>query len=463
MLNQNSGPRASNRASRRASRTDRDTSTTVVPPRATSSGAPHSQRPRVIFAHGLGQVPRDLRSFCERLQTHEGLAHVEFVLPGASYQEVVMCGGERLPSWFELGCSIDAWNAMTVDEQLRLDARDIDAGIARFLRTNDGHCDNSVAFENCGVQGDAANHDEKSSCQKSPVIYAGFSQGGSLALYAGLKAVLQADAEPAPAAASAQTSVDARRSPQAARAGPGSPKARKLADGSVMISEQPDENTSGAIDTKTVRRVPVPAGILALSTYVPAVDRLMAARSAQLAPTDRSSAPSWLSPPASTRSSAISSAKLNKLNEDGSFSPAGLFDSPVHSPVRAPKRPSSTMSHLGRLLGGMDMDTDTDVDVKTFQKSAVQKMPLFLAHGTSDRVLALPLARKTRGFVERNFANTVSLEYREYQGMGHDPFGGKNSLEGDVAEWLRNVLGTGGSLTSRMNAEGFSSKSDGPG
>lgn len=111
----------------------------------------------VIWLHGLGADGNDFEPIVDQLELPDTLS-VRFVFPHAPVQAVTMNSGYQMRSWFDL-------YSLQLDEQIdlfgiRRSARAIDQLIAREMTR--------------GIE-------------TSRILLAGFSQGGALALYVGLR------------------------------------------------------------------------------------------------------------------------------------------------------------------------------------------------------------------------------------------------------------------------------------
>lgn len=117
--------------------------------------------PRVIFGHGVGGLDLYANTFIvemvERWSRDPRLAHVTFLLPTAPTRPVEMLGNKEVPAWF--GCAQDA-------------------SIPSGWRVNYDHLNEAAE-----TYGNLALSWGGTRCQ---TVYAGFSNGGATALYAGL-------------------------------------------------------------------------------------------------------------------------------------------------------------------------------------------------------------------------------------------------------------------------------------
>lgn len=113
------------------------------------------QRGTVIWLHGLGSEPRALEPATARLEA----PYLRFVFPAAPVRTLTIYGRARTPAWFD----IISLAAPTPHEDA-LHLREMNAAIAELI---EGERERGVAAEN--------------------VVLAGFSQGGAMALHAGLR------------------------------------------------------------------------------------------------------------------------------------------------------------------------------------------------------------------------------------------------------------------------------------
>ena len=110
-------------------------------------------RASVIWLHGLGADGHDFLPVVQTLS----LPGVRFILPHAPKRPVTVNGGYVMPAWYDI-----RRNGLDMDED--------EAGLAQSSRTVDGLIE----------------HEQGRGIALSQIIVAGFSQGGALALYAGL-------------------------------------------------------------------------------------------------------------------------------------------------------------------------------------------------------------------------------------------------------------------------------------
>lgn len=111
----------------------------------------------VIWLHGLGADGSDFVPIVSELILPAGL-NIRFVFPHAPVRPITINQGYRMRGWYDI-TSLDIAN------------RDDEAGIIESSNILTRLCDEQLA------QGIAAEH----------IIVAGFSQGGAIALYAGLR------------------------------------------------------------------------------------------------------------------------------------------------------------------------------------------------------------------------------------------------------------------------------------
>jgi phospholipase/carboxylesterase len=123
----------------------------------TRGGRDDSVCASVIWLHGLGADGHDFEPVVPQLELPRDLA-VRFVFPHAPTRAVTLNNGFVMRAWYDL-YNLDA-NGRTDEEGLRASAAAVEALIARE-----------------GARGVAAER----------IVLAGFSQGGALALYTGLR------------------------------------------------------------------------------------------------------------------------------------------------------------------------------------------------------------------------------------------------------------------------------------
>lgn len=110
----------------------------------------------VIFLHGLGANPDDLRPVAQAL----ALAHVRFVLPYAPMHPITINQGYAMPAWYDIK-SLGFLSSVYSDE------KEVDQGC---------HLIKALIADEQAKYGIAASH----------TFLMGFSQGGSMALEIGL-------------------------------------------------------------------------------------------------------------------------------------------------------------------------------------------------------------------------------------------------------------------------------------
>ena len=117
--------------------------------------------PRVIFGHGVGGLDKYANTFIadmvERWSKDPRLAHVTFLLPTAPTRPVEMLGNKEVPAWFD--CAQDA-------------------SMPNGWRCNYDHLKEAAeTYDNLAGSWGGTN---------DQTVFAGFSNGGATALYAGL-------------------------------------------------------------------------------------------------------------------------------------------------------------------------------------------------------------------------------------------------------------------------------------
>jgi len=110
----------------------------------------------IIWLHGLGADGHDFESIVPELRL-QAEAHIHFIFPEAPYRPVTINGGMTMRAWFDI---------------LEL-SRDLKADVA-------GIYDSSQAIEQL-IEAEIAK-----GIPPEHILLAGFSQGGSIALHAGL-------------------------------------------------------------------------------------------------------------------------------------------------------------------------------------------------------------------------------------------------------------------------------------
>ncbi|KAI1392594.1 Phospholipase/carboxylesterase [Hypoxylon trugodes] len=136
--------------------------TRIAPPLLFPAAAKHTAT--VIFIHGLGDTGYGWASAVENWRRRQRLDEVKFVLPHAPRVPVTAADGMPIPAWFDLF----ALNGKTDDLRKEQDERGI-------LKSRDYFHELIQAEVNAGIP---ANR----------IVLGGFSQGGAMALFAGLTA-----------------------------------------------------------------------------------------------------------------------------------------------------------------------------------------------------------------------------------------------------------------------------------
>jgi phospholipase/carboxylesterase len=111
----------------------------------------------VIWLHGLGADGNDFVPIVSELKLPDGL-NIRFIFPHAPLRPITINQGYRMRGWYDI-------------TSLDIATRDDEAGIIESSAILTRLCDEQLAL------GVAANR----------IIFAGFSQGGAIALYAGLR------------------------------------------------------------------------------------------------------------------------------------------------------------------------------------------------------------------------------------------------------------------------------------
>jgi phospholipase/carboxylesterase len=112
----------------------------------------------VIWLHGLGADGHDFEPVVEALDL-SGLAPIRFVFPHAPFRPVTINGGMTMRAWYDV-LSLDFGSRRTDEEGIRTSARQLED----LIRRENGR----------GVD-------------DGRIVLAGFSQGGAIALHAGLR------------------------------------------------------------------------------------------------------------------------------------------------------------------------------------------------------------------------------------------------------------------------------------
>jgi len=108
-----------------------------------------SSKALVVFGHGLGDTPSGWEDVCQMWS--EKMPHVKFILPEAPVQPVTMNHGHKMTSWYDMPLEM-------MDDRTETPTKGIE--------------DSAEEWETIVKQeGDM------------PVVLAGFSQGGAMALY----------------------------------------------------------------------------------------------------------------------------------------------------------------------------------------------------------------------------------------------------------------------------------------
>jgi phospholipase/carboxylesterase len=122
-----------------------------------SGAEPKATDAAVIWLHGLGADGNDFVPIVSELKLPASL-NIRFIFPHAPVRPITINQGYRMRGWFDV-------------TSLDIAGRDDETGITESARTLMKLCDDQV------TQGIAAER----------IIVAGFSQGGAIALYAGLR------------------------------------------------------------------------------------------------------------------------------------------------------------------------------------------------------------------------------------------------------------------------------------
>ncbi len=112
----------------------------------------------VIWLHGLGADGHDFEPVVEALDL-SGLTPIRFVFPHAPFRPVTINGGMTMRAWYDV-LSLDFGSRRTDEEGIRTSARQLED----LIRRENGR----------GVD-------------DGRIVLAGFSQGGAIALHAGLR------------------------------------------------------------------------------------------------------------------------------------------------------------------------------------------------------------------------------------------------------------------------------------
>ncbi|MCC7396746.1 MAG: dienelactone hydrolase family protein [Planctomycetes bacterium] len=118
---------------------------------------PGPVRASVIWLHGLGADGHDFAPIVPELRLPAALG-VRFVLPHAPVRPVSINGGMRMPAWYDIS---------ELDLRRRHDEAGLRASAARI--------------------GDWIAHERAGGIKSERIVLAGFSQGGAVALFLGLR------------------------------------------------------------------------------------------------------------------------------------------------------------------------------------------------------------------------------------------------------------------------------------
>ncbi len=111
----------------------------------------------IIWLHGLGADGHDFESVVPELSLNKS-EHINFVFPNAPIQAVTINGGAKMRSWYDI---LDA----SLDREVAVD--DIYKSAAQLTEIIQNEISKGIKAEN--------------------IVLAGFSQGGVIALHAGLR------------------------------------------------------------------------------------------------------------------------------------------------------------------------------------------------------------------------------------------------------------------------------------
>ncbi|BCG63954.1 MAG: phospholipase/carboxylesterase [Methyloprofundus sp.] len=111
----------------------------------------------VIWLHGLGADGHDFEGIVPELSLDK-ISHINFIFPNAPIQAVTINGGMQMPSWYDI---LDA----TLAREVAVD--DIYTSAAQIEQLIQKEIEKGIKAEN--------------------ILLAGFSQGGVIALHAGLR------------------------------------------------------------------------------------------------------------------------------------------------------------------------------------------------------------------------------------------------------------------------------------
>lgn len=111
----------------------------------------------IIWIHGLGADGHDFVPIVPQLNLQDELG-IRFVFPHAPSQPVTLNGGYIMPAWFDI---------YGIDKGIKEDTQGIPKALESINKLIEHEHQKGIAYEN--------------------IMLVGFSQGGALALYAGLK------------------------------------------------------------------------------------------------------------------------------------------------------------------------------------------------------------------------------------------------------------------------------------
>lgn len=113
--------------------------------------------------------------FCQYLANQPGLGHVKFILPTAPTQPVTLNMGMSMPSWYDI---------IGLDSRSNEVCNGLDETMERML----GLIENEVGSRISDGEDDETckSSSPSSSVGYSRIVFAGFSQGGAVALYTGM-------------------------------------------------------------------------------------------------------------------------------------------------------------------------------------------------------------------------------------------------------------------------------------
>lgn len=111
----------------------------------------------IIWAHGLGADKHDFESIIPMLGLPDSLP-VRFIFPNAPVRPITVNGGEKMRAWYDI-------RSMSLNEQE----------------------DSEGVLESASFLADLIDKEIQQGMSPSRIVLAGFSQGGAIALYAGLQ------------------------------------------------------------------------------------------------------------------------------------------------------------------------------------------------------------------------------------------------------------------------------------